>query len=426
MKLTKARIERATYEGRRYVGKDGRERFSRYVVWDSEIPGFGLRVTPAGHKSFVLSYRVHGRKKLMKLGVFGQITLAQARKKARRELGTIADGGDPLKARREKRAKDASSMTMTELVDLYKELHLPKLKPSTRKGYRVALNQDILPALGNRRVDSIQQQDVARLHLARRSTPGAANTTLTVLSGLFTLAQAHGLREQGSNPCRGVKRFRQNNRERFLSFEEIERLGQALDVVEQDKSVHPSSILAIRLLLLTGARKSEILNLRWEEVSFERRCLRLMDSKTGEKTILLSAPALELLSKAPRVEGNPHVCFGEVEGQPFKNLYHGWMRVCELAELEDVRIHDLRHSFASVGAIGGWSLPMIGALLGHRKAETTARYAHLSESPVHEAAEAISGQIAAALRLPTGQESQGDEEPSEDEQEGREGRPGRP
>ena len=181
--------------------------------------------------------------------------------------------------------------------------------------------------------------------------------------------------------------------ERFLSEKEITRLATALDEAAKTNG-NPFHAAAIKLLLLTGCRRSEILGLQWQHVDFERQCLRLPDSKTGAKVVYLNAPALSVLHELPRVDGNPHVIIGNRKGAPLVGLAKIWASVRRNAGLDDVRLHDLRHSFASVGVIGGLSLPIIGALLGHKHAMTTARYAHLSADPVRAANEAV------GVRLP--------------------------
>ena len=261
----------------------------------------------------------------------------------------------------------------------------------------------ILPKLGRRRVDSVTRADVSKFHHSLRSTPYKANRALALLSKVMNLAEEWGLRLDGSNPCRHVERYRERSRERFLSADEMVRLGNVLAEVERKSSEHPSAILAIRLLLLSGARKSEILNLTWQEVDLERACLRLTDSKTGQKVIPLGAPALELLGNAQRADGNAHVCWGNRPAAPLVGLQKIWERVRASADLEDVRIHDLRHSFASVGAAGGESLLIVGRILGHLESRTTERYSHLSADPLKQAADRISGEIAAAMNGKTGE-----------------------
>jgi len=220
---------------------------------------------------------------------------------------------------------------------------------------------------------------------------------LAVLSKLFNWAERHGHRPDGSNPCRHVEKFKEEKRERFLSGSEMSRLGYILARAEREGSEMPSVIHAIRLLIFSGARLSEILTLKWNEVDLERGCLTLSDSKTGAKVIHLNAPALELLASIERIDGNPYVVVGRKIGAHLVNLEKPWRHIRSAAGLEDIRLHDLRHSFASVGAAAGYGLPVIGALLGHTQAATTHRYAHLASDPLKQASDAIGKQIADAL-----------------------------
>jgi integrase len=224
-----------------------------------------------------------------------------------------------------------------------------------------------------------------------------ANSTLAMLSKLFGWAEKHGLRPDGSNPCRHVDKYREGRRERFLSQAELASLGDALREAEQDKRCSQWVIAAIRLLIFTGARRNEILTLRWEHVSGEHGCLMLPDSKTGRKAVHLSPPALDVLHTIPRLEGNPYVICGEKPGRHLVNLEKPWRRIRKAAKLDDVRLHDLRHSFASVAASGGQSLVVIGKMLGHSQPATTARYAHLADDPVKAASDAVGRHIAAAM-----------------------------
>jgi integrase len=230
------------------------------------------------------------------------------------------------------------------------------------------------------------------------STPRRANYARDVLAAMFTRAGEWQLVPEGFNPARRVRKLKESKgRERFLSYEELARLGIALGTAETAGWSPAAAIAGLRLLIFTGARKSEILGLHWRMVEFDRALLRLRDSKTGEKVIYLSAPALQLLAELPRIAGNPHVLPGERSGRHLINIEKTWRRVRHEAGLDDVRLHDLRHSFAAIGAGAGLGLPVIGALLGHTETSTTARYAHLAADPVRAANEAIGRRIAAAL-----------------------------
>jgi integrase len=273
----------------------------------------------------------------------------------------------------------------------------PKLKARTSSEYQRAARLHILPRLGRYPIGEVKRTDIARLHREMRAKPYHANRTLALLSKFFNWAEKHGLRSDGSNPCRHVEKYREGRRERFLSQAELGRLGDALRQAEQDKSCSPWVIAAIRLLTFTGARRSEILTLRWEHASEEHECLMLPDSKTGRKTIHLNAPALALLETIPRIDGNPYVICGDKPGQHLVNLEKPWRRIRKTAKLDDVRLHDLRHSFASVAASGGQSLVVIGKMLGHSQPATTVRYAHLADDPVKAASDAVGRHIAAAM-----------------------------
>ena len=230
-----------------------------------------------------------------------------------------------------------------------------------------------------------------------RGIPKTANDTLAVLSKMFNLAEQWGWRPDGSNPVRHIDRYRIASRERFLSLQEFARLGNVLVEEERMQGVFPSIINAIRLLIVTGARLSEILELRWDAIDFERSRIRFQESKTGAKTIFLSAAALELIRSIERLPDNPYVIVGHKPGTHLVHIHHQWYRIRAKAGLDDVRLHDLRHSYASVGATLGMSLPIIGKLLGHTQSITTQRYAHLSADPVQEAADRIGETIATAL-----------------------------
>jgi integrase len=334
-----------------------------------------------------------------------------ARAEAKRQLAEVAAGRDPATARQE----DRKAPTFGELIDLYLSEGTTHKKASTLKVDRGRIQHHLRPLLGKMRADRIVRADVERMRNAvtvgktaetiesdekRRSGSmakggqGVAAQCVALVSTIFSFGIERGLCTD--NPARGVRKAPVRKVERFLSEEEIARLTEALDA-EALRSGNPYPSAAIKLLLLTGCRRGEIVNLRWEHVDFERECLRLPDSKTGAKIVYLNAPARALLQELPHMADNPRVIPGMRADSGSAAIDNGWSRVRTAAELADVRLHDLRHSFASVGAAGGLSLPIIGALLGHRHATTTARYAHLSADPLRAANNAVGARIAAAM-----------------------------
>jgi integrase len=364
-------------------------------IWDHKLTGFGLKVTPAGRKVYLFQYRMQGRgsTRRVTIGQHGPWTSTKARAAAQSLAGQVAAGRDPTTERNKSKGH-----TLTEVFDQFMAQHVrTKLKPSTAYYYKLLADTHILAKLGRRPFAEIQRQDIAYFHHGLSAKPYVGNRTLAVLSKLFNWAEKHGLRPDGSNPCRHVDKYPEGRRERFLSQAELGRLGDALREAEQEKSCSPWVIAAIRLLAFTGARRNEILTLRWEHVSEEHESLLLPDSKTGRKTIRLSSPALALLQEIPRLEGNPYAICGERPGRHLVNLEKPWRRIRRAAKLDDVRLHDLRHSYASVAASGGQSLVIIGKLLGHSQPATTSRYAHLADDPVKAASETVGRHIASAM-----------------------------
>lgn len=384
MRLTKRTVDAAIYHGRG----------GAHYEWDDELTGFGLRIYPKGRKSFVAAYRTKGRQRFHTVGRFGELTVQEARDMAREVLVGARRGEDPSGARIAYRR----GPNMRDLATRYMEEHArPYKKPTSIVGDELNWRKHILPDLGNRKVSDIGRDDISRLILSKAATPYAANRVLALLSKSFNLAEVWGWRPNGSNPCRHVKPFREERRERFLSQVELGRLADVLAEAETAQTQPPEIIAALRLLLFTGCRMGEILTLRWCDVDFERRCLRLPDSKTGKRAVYLSAPALEVLAGLGHEDDNPHVLPGRRPGSHLVNIQDAWQRLRAQAGLRDVRIHDLRHSYASVGAGIGLSLPMLGKLLGHTQAATTERYAHLSADPLHHAADLIGASLEAAM-----------------------------
>ncbi len=402
MRLTKRVVDAANAGGK------------TVIVWDDELRGFGLRITPNGIKSYILNYRAgHGRNAPLRRITIGKHgspwTPEAARREAMRLRGAITGGADPATERK----TAAKTMTLNELCGLYSAEGARHKKPSTLRSDEGRLRNHVLPLLGRRRIDQIARADVERLVIdvsAGKTAPppprtrprgsvargghGTAGQALAVLGAVMSFAMARGL--INNNPVRGIKKPPIRKMERFLSEAEIARLGEALEA-EAAKSGDPYPAAAIRLLLFTGCRRSEILGLRWDWIDFERAMIFLPDSKTGKKAVYLNAPALDVLARLPRIGNNPFVIAGRREGGAYVGIDKVWRRVRAAASLPGLRIHDLRHSFASLGAAGGNSLLVLGKLLGHRHAATTERYSHLGADPMRQAAEMIGRKIEAAF-----------------------------
>lgn len=400
VRLNKRVIDEASYQGP-----------GSCYLWDTELAAFGLRIYPTGRKSFVVSYWNRGRRRFYILGQYGKLTLPQAREAALEVFLRVRRGEDPSADRRKAR----QAPTVADLADRHIDDHAKiKNKARSAKRARQLWDRCVLPKLGKRKVEDIERADLAQLVTSMAKTPAMANKVVSLLSKAFNLAEVWGWRPEGTNPCRHVGRFKEESRERYLSAEELHRLGDALAEMETTTATSPHAIAAIRLLILTGCRSAEILKLRWDEVDFERRCLYLADSKTGKRTVVLNTAALQVLAGIERLDDNPHVVVGSKPGSHRASLQNVWPRVCRLARLEDVRVHDLRHTYASVGVNGGQNLPVIGRLLGHTKITTTQRYAHLDDDPIRQASEQIGSTIIANLEGRSGESRASSETSSAD------------
>ena len=367
---------------------------TEFFIWDESIPGFGVRVMPSGRKSFVVQYRAGRRPRRMSLGPSTVLTCDQARTRAITIIAAVKNGEDPAADRAAKR----NAATVSDLAERFDKEHIAvRLKASTAKEYRGNLRRFILPALGRLAVPEITRADVAKFHHDLRHIPYQANRCLEVVSKMFVLAEMWGLRPDGSNPRKHIRKYPEEKRERFLSAAELRRIGEVLQEMESESVELSSAILAARLLILTGCRLGEIMSLKWDYVDFDENALRLPDSKTGKKIVHLGKPAVEYLHDAQRIDGNPWVVTGTLPGKPLSDLQPFWQRVRARAGVKDVRIHDLRHTFASAAVASGQGLPMIGKLLGHTQVQTTARYAHLAADPVRSAADAVATSLREAL-----------------------------
>lgn len=364
------------------------------TIMDIDQPGYGARRQKDAVTLFVRKF-ANGRRHFQTIGQYGQagLTATTGRQHAARIIMAIRDGQSPAESREREKAMPTVSQLATQWLEVHVDTYL---KPSTRRNYRDVLRNTILPVVGDLRVDNVTNSDVARLHARKSGAPFAANRGLAVLSKLMEFAEREGYRPQQSNPVKGLKRYRESKRERYLSVAELQLLGAALSHTEERERHTPQAIAAIGLLLLTGMRCGEALSLRWSEVDLERGLLLLSDSKTGRKPIVLGKPAIELLAAQPR-EGEFVFPSPVKANAPIGSVTKAWRTVRRLAGLEDLRLHDLRHTFASIAASSGGSLPMVGRLLGHSQAQTTARYAHLAHDPVRSLADETATKIMTAI-----------------------------
>lgn len=394
-------------------------------VFDSELVGFGVRVMPSGTKQFFVQYRPPDSRprdrRRVTIGRYGQVTIDQARTEAKRMLALVTQGRDPAAERVERRA----APTVGELGPAFVDLVHAKRKATTATEYERQMKRHILPALEQKRMADVTRADVGALHLALRDRPYLANRVLALMGVFFEWAESQDYRPAYSNPARHVEPFPERKRDRYLSPAEFGRIGEALTRAERvglppaprkrrkpadgktakhrpknaDTPIpaNPFAIAAIRFLLLSGWREAEARTLRWAELDVARGLALLSDTKTGRSARSLGAPALALVAKLPRLQGSPYVFPGSDANKPIVNLSRLWDAVRHAADITDVRIHDLRHAFASVAVSGGLSLPIIGSLLGHRNTSTTQRYAHLAADPQRLAADLTASGIAAML-----------------------------
>ena len=401
-KLTKTMVDRAV------SGE------ADYFIWDGGLKGFGIKIAKGGRKSYVCKYRIGSGRgaptRRMTIGAHGSPwTVDQARNEARKILGRVANGEDPAKEKQDAKKQ----ITVAELCDLYLEQGVATKKASTLATDKGRIERHIKPLLGKKKVPAVTRADIKRflLDVANGKTAtdvktglrgraivrggkGAATRTVGLLGGIFAFAFDCGLIE--INPVHGVKRFPDKKGQRYLSQEELVALGGALADAEKDGK-NPFAIAVIKLLIFTGARKNEIQGMRWSEIDFQSGYLKLADSKTGQKLIPLNAGALEILANLTRQEGSEYVFPSFGGSTHYVGTPRVWTKIRAAAGLDDVRLHDLRHSFASIAVSGGASLPIIGALLGHSDSATTQRYAHLHDDPLKAASDAVGGRIAAAL-----------------------------
>lgn len=385
-KLTKSTIDSAKAENR------------TYIIFDTELAGYGLKVTPKGKRIFVYQYRVKGSKKSRRITIgtyldyvqhndsSRRLTVHVARERAEVFRGKVKSGFDPMPV-----IQTANPIHLvTTLLDEFLELHVrANLKPLSIEGYERYIEKVIRPEFGAREITEVSKVDIQRLHSTNAKHPCRANHIFAALSKFFNWCEDMEYREIGSNPCQNIKKYRIEGRERFLTERENLRLNEVISSAAKNQTESVYVIAAIQLLRFTGARKNEILKLRWKWVDLDHSVLNLPDSKTGRKRIHLNSSAKDILSALPRVKGNPFVIVGNKTGQHFVNIQKPWDRIRTAAYCKDVRVHDLRHSFASNAVANGTSLHILGKLLGHKQPATTYRYAHLADSALKAANETI-------------------------------------
>ena len=369
------------------------------VYWDRDLPGFGIRVYPGGGKVFIAQAREPDKTiRRVTVGRHDVLNADQARQRAAFIITRIRAGEDPVPL--PLAARFNGGPRVADLAERYLEEHAEvRIKPRTQKRVRGMLNNHILPALGRLPLEAVQPSHVVELHQKLSDRPVTANKCVKILSHMYRLGEGWGLVPEGFNPCRSVEKYPERSRERFLTDAEFTRLGRVLDEAVDSGAAPLTAVTAIRLLMLTGCRKSEILTLRWTDVDLDAGELHLADSKTGPRAVQLPPTAVELLQALPRRKDSPWVFPGNDRHGRYSGggLDHAWRTVRAAAGLEDVRMHDLRHSFASRALALGETLPVIGKLLGHSDIETTARYAHLAHDSIHETAERIAQSIAADI-----------------------------
>ncbi len=395
MKLTKAQIDGFKYRGAKLASGHSRD-----IRWDDKVSGLGVRIYPSGEKHFVLSYRTKGRKRLYTIGKYGDpFTLEMARKKAGKLKGAIIDGEDPLRHRQEEQA----APTVKELAKKYLSDHAERHKrPASVRDDRAMIDKIILPRLGSRKVADITFSDIDGLHARLKATPYRANRVVALLSKMFSLASTRW-REWSRldhNPAKGIVRYPEEGRERYLDPSELGALTKTL-------ANHPNQITtnAIRLLILTGARRMEVLAAKWEQFDLQEGVWVKPSAHTKQKRehrVPLNAPALQLLTEMrSATEGentaeSEFVFPGGRGNDHLTEIKKVWKTVCEEAGITGCRVHDLRHTYASILAYSGHSLPIIGQLLGHTQQATTKRYAHFYDDPLREATNRVGALVDAA------------------------------
>jgi len=386
----------------------------RQVFFDDEFTGLALRVSESGRKTFYYTYRAgKGRgveKKWLMLGAFPAMTVEQARTLAKEKAVAVAMGGDPVAIVQEEKI----AISAAEALDAFDAEYVAKLKPSTIVFYSTVIEKHLKPAIGKVRTKKLGFTDIARLHAGMKDKPYMANRCIAVLSVFLNWCELHGYRDKHSNPCKEIKLYKELKRQEFIGAKELSILGDTLTRMERTwherketkekrtsedvDTITPHAAAAIRLLMFTGARRGEILSLKWNNIDLEQGVAHLPDSKTGFKVLQLPSPAVAVLESLPQI--SEYIFPSSSSVGHMVNIKDAWGDVLQQSGLTGWRIHDLRHAFASMMVNSGASLPIVGKILGHTQASTTQRYAHLEENPARKAAEEAAAKIAKAMQTP--------------------------
>ncbi len=363
------------------------------IEWDSTVKGFGLRVTAKGARAFILNYRVDGRERRVTIGRPGELSLKEARWKAGEMVANIREGGDPLREREERR----KAPTLNEGLDRFFDEWVPRriadgrLSERTAYDYRKQAGRTLRPKLGEVKIADVTRHDIERA--LAKVAPVQRNRQLALARRLFNLFETWEYRPQHSNPVRGIEKAREEPRDRVLAPSEIRALAGAVEALDD-----PFAVAAIKLLTLTGWRTGEALGLRWEHVNFETGEALLPSTKTGRDNRPLPAPVLALLSGLPQINGNPFVFAGArgaaIGYRKFRALF---AEAARTAGLEDVRLHDLRRSVATMAAANGVSVLMLRDMLGHKSSAMANRYARRAGSALQETVDASASRMAALM-----------------------------
>ena len=364
-----------------------------YIVWDDEIKGFGCRIFPGGKKTYVFYYRAPVTRKFsyIKIGLHGNLTVDEARIKAKTFALSVANGIDVRAEKKQQIVEEQKSMLFADFWEVFNDKYIHEHhKPSTIRGNKSRIQKNILPFFGNKKIADIKRQDILAFKDSMSHVKGNCTKCLRLLTTAFDQAELWGYREQNSNPCKGVTKYPDKKMERFLTTVELKKLERILESMASSQS-SPYTVAAIWLLIFTGCRLSEILTLQWEGVHLDDGHLYLKDSKVGVRTIPLSDKAKQIFASLQIQDGNPYVFCGNIPGKPLVNIRGTWRKIRILAGIPDVRIHDLRHSFASFALKEGVDLYTVSKLLGHKNIATTTRYAHLELEHLMEATNKVAG-----------------------------------